>query len=125
VVPVQVPEQGVTCLPPEQARRLGLFPGAVWLRGPQGEPVYGPPSRMPPRRLLAAQVRLDLATATQAELEALPDIGPHLAQRIVAVQQARAARGEPPLRTRAELLRVAGIGERKLERLLPFLNPLP
>jgi competence protein ComEA len=80
---------------------------------------------MAPRRLLAAQVRLDLQTATAAELEALPEIGPHLAQRIVAVQQARAARGEPPLRTRAELLRISGIGEKKLERLLPFLNPLP
>lgn len=81
--------------------------------------------RMAPRRLLLAQVRLDLATATTDELEALPDIGPHLAARIIAARDARAAAGGPPLRTRADLLQIAGIGERKLERLLPFLNLLP
>ena len=43
-------------------------------------PAAGPPGRMAPRRLLAAQVLLDPETASAAELLALPDVGPHLAR---------------------------------------------
>ena len=123
-VPVEVPEQGVRCLSPQEALRLGLLAGDVWPLGPGGERVAGPPGRMAPRRLLAVQVPLDPETATTAELEALPEVGPQLAQRIVKARQERAARGDSPLRRRADLLRIAGLGERRLQRLLPFLIPL-
>lgn len=124
-VPVEEPGQGVRCLSAAQAQRLGLLAGDVWPLGPDGEPTAGPPGRMAPRRLLAAQVLLDPQTATAAELQALPEIGPQLAQRIVQARSERAARGEPPLRRRADLLQIAGLGERRLQRLLPFLIPLP
>lgn len=123
-VPVEVPEQGVRCLSPQEALRLGLLAGDVWPLGPRGEPAFGPPGRMAPRRLLAVQVPLDPQTATAAELEALPEVGPQLAQRIVTARKERAARGEPPLRRRADLLQIAGLGERRLQRLLPFLISL-
>lgn len=48
------------------------------------------------------------------ELEAVPGIGPALAQRIVAYR---------PYRTLDDLLRVPGIGPRALERLRPYLTP--
>ena len=124
-VPVEIPGQGVSCLSEAAAQQLGLTAGAVWPAGPSGERAVGPPTRMAPRRLLAAQVLLDPETATAAELEALPDLGPHLAQRIIDARVARAARGSAPLRTQAALLQVSGLGKRRLQRLLPFLIPLP
>jgi len=123
-VPVEVPGQGVICLADAEAQRLGLVAGAVWPSGPSGERVSGPPTRMAPRRLLVAQVLLDPQTASAAELEALPDLGPQLARRIVAARVERAARGDPPLRTRAALLQIAGFGENRLQRLLPYFIPL-
>jgi hypothetical protein len=123
-VPVEVPGQGVRCLAAAEAQRLGLPAGSVWPLGPRGERAAGPPVRMAPRRLLVAQVRLDPQTASAAELEALPDVGPQLARRIVEARARRAARGEPPLRTRAALLQIGGLGERRLQRLLPYFIPL-
>ena len=37
----------------------------------------------------------------------------------------RAAGGGPALRTRAALLQISGLGERRLQRLLPFLPASP
>lgn len=57
--------------------------------------------------------RLNLNTATAAELEALPGIGPALAERIVAY------RGEHgPFRDAKALTEVPGIGEKLLARLV-------
>lgn len=60
--------------------------------------------------------KLDLNTATAAELELLPRIGPALAGRIATD---RAARG--PFRSVDDLDRVPGIGPRTVERLRPFV----
>ena len=124
-MPIELPGQGVSCLSAEEAQRLGLTAGALLPLALDGTRAVGPPGRMAPRRLLAAQVLLDPETATAPELEALPDLGPHLAQRIVDARVARAARGSPPLRTRAALLQIPGLGKQRLQRLLPFLIPLP
>jgi len=63
---------------------------------------------------------LDLNTATVAELDALPGIGPVLAARIV---QHRREHG--PFRSVDELLSVPGIGARLLARLKPALREPP
>lgn len=55
-------------------------------------------------------------TATKAQLEALPGVGPALAQRILD------ARAVSPLLTLADLDRVKGIGPAKLEKLRPHLT---
>lgn len=57
---------------------------------------------------------LDLNTATEADLDRLPGIGPVLAARIVAH---RTAHG--PFRTAEDLLAVPGIGPKLFERLGP------
>lgn len=55
-------------------------------------------------------------TATKAQLESLPGVGPALAQRILD------ARAVSPLLTLADLDRVKGIGPAKLEKLRPHLT---
>ncbi|MGB3533248.1 MAG: DUF655 domain-containing protein [Microcoleaceae cyanobacterium] len=56
-------------------------------------------------------LKLNLNTATQAELEALPGIGPKLAERIIA------ARKQKPFSSWEDLDQVSGIGEKLLEKL--------
>lgn len=68
----------------------------------------------------AVSPTIDLNTATPAQLEALPMIGPKRAEAIVAD---RARRG--PFRSVEDLDRVHGIGPRTVERLRPFVTATP
>lgn len=61
--------------------------------------------------------KINVNTATQAELESLPDIGPALARRII---EFRTRKG--PFRRVDELDNVSGIGPRTLERLRPLVT---
>ncbi len=63
-----------------------------------------------------AAVRVKLNTATAVELEALPGVGPALAQRIAAYRQGRRFSSVD------DLLKVKGIGKAKLERLRPLVE---
>jgi competence protein ComEA len=56
---------------------------------------------------------LDINTATVAELEALPGIGPKMAEAIIASR---------PYSTVEDLLRVKGIGPATLEKLRPYIT---
>ena len=56
-----------------------------------------------------------LNTATAAQLETLPGIGPKMAERILRFRQQHG-----PLRRLEELEKVQGIGSRTLEKLRPF-----
>jgi comEA protein len=60
---------------------------------------------------------IGINTATKRELESLPGIGPALAERIVVFRSQRGA-----FKTLDELLQVKGIGEKKLEKMRPFLT---
>ncbi|HEX7376276.1 MAG TPA: helix-hairpin-helix domain-containing protein [Pirellulales bacterium] len=71
-----------------------------------------------PRR--TARFLVDVNKADWPELAQLPGIGETLAQRIVA---ARDERG--PFLDHAELRRVRGIGPKTLEKIRPFLRPIP
>jgi competence protein ComEA len=68
----------------------------------------------------AAQYVVDINTADWPELAQLPDVGETLARRIV---ESRAEQG--PYADHEQLLRVRGIGPRTLERIRPYLRPMP
>ena len=70
-------------------------------------------------RRLTLGLALDLNTATAQDLEALPGIGPVMAQRLV---QFRRTHGS--FKDVEDLLAVTGIGEKKLARLKPYLAVL-
>lgn len=65
----------------------------------------------------AATVRLNINTASAAELELLPRIGPTLAGRII---EYRSQHG--PIRSLRQLTEVKGIGARTIERLEPYIR---
>lgn len=76
-----------------------------------------PPTEPPPassvRAPQGAVGLVDLNTATLAQLEALPGIGPALAQRIVEHR---------PYRSVDDLLKVPGIGPATLEKIRPLVT---
>ncbi len=63
------------------------------------------------------RTRVNVNTATQAELELLPGIGPALAQRIIEHRRLRGA-----FRRVEDLDAVKGIGPKMLERLRPLVS---
>jgi len=65
----------------------------------------------------ASGVKINLNTATQAELESLPQVGPSMAKRIM---EYRAANG--PFRSVKDLDKVKGIGEKTLAKLTPLVT---
>ena len=77
-------------------------------------PAAAAPAPAPRAAAPSAAGPLDLNSATVAELDGLPGIGPVLAARIVAHRDAHG-----PYRAPEDLLAVRGIGPRLLERLGP------
>jgi competence protein ComEA len=69
---------------------------------------------------LTARYLVDINQADWPEFAELPDLGEMLARRIV---ESRAKTG--PFGDHDDLLRVRGIGPRTLEKLRPFLSPMP
>jgi competence protein ComEA len=69
---------------------------------------------------LTARYLVDINKAEWPEFAELPDLGEILARRIVESRQREGAFGDHD-----DLLRVNGIGPRTLERLKPYLLPMP
>ena len=63
---------------------------------------------------------LDLNRATDQDFDALPGIGPQLAERIMEYRQSVGA-----FRSLDELRAVKGIGKKKLERIRPLVTVTP
>jgi|SRR3954467_8975087 competence protein ComEA len=69
---------------------------------------------------LTARYLVDLNKAEWPELAEMPNVGETLARRIVESRQTQGR-----YKDHADLLRVRGIGQRTLERLKPYLLPMP
>lgn len=78
-------------------------------------PADAPPAPAPTE--VGVQKLIAVNTASAAELELLPGVGPVMAQRII---DDRAANG--PFRSPADLDRVKGIGPKTLEKLTPLVR---
>jgi competence protein ComEA len=94
----------VSTRPPASARA-----GAP-IAAPRPATDTAPPGRAPAATGIDRVININ--TATAAELELLPGIGPAMAQRIVEHREARG-----PFRSVNELERVPGVGARTVERL--------
>jgi competence protein ComEA len=69
---------------------------------------------------LSARYLVDINQAEWFELAELPEVGETLARRIIEL---RTTRG--PFKDNNDLRRVRGIGPRTLEKMMPYLLPLP
>jgi len=69
---------------------------------------------------LEYRFQLDVNSAEWPELVQLPDIGPVLAGRIVESRE-----NEGPYVDHEDLMRVKGIGPKTLEKIRPYLLPMP
>jgi competence protein ComEA len=94
-------------------------------QSPQPQSIVPAPAPAPPpaprpaaagsKKIQPGEPPIDVNTATAAELQRLPDVGPVTAQAIID------ARAGKPFRSVNDLDRVKGIGPKKLEKLRPFV----
>ena len=98
-----------------------MAPGSGRATAARGSPVTSLPGQSPtaaPKRSRTGL--LDLNRATAQDLDALPGIGPKLAERIVEYRQSVGA-----FRSLDELRAVKGIEKKKFERIRPLVTVAP
>jgi competence protein ComEA len=95
-------------------------------RGPAAAVSLAPATLLPDQQVMAPASRrshqglLDLNLATEQDFDALPGIGPKLAERIMAHRQSVGA-----FHSLDELRSVKGIGDKKFERIRPLVTVTP
>jgi competence protein ComEA len=97
------------------AGALALLAAVWWRHGGHRDVIDI--DRAPP---LVAKFQVDVNRADWPELIQLPGIGPTLAQRLVDDRQQHG-----PFHDVEDLARVTGLGPRTLERIRPYLLPIP
>nr|WP_239493336.1 helix-hairpin-helix domain-containing protein [Luteitalea sp. TBR-22]BCS33309.1 hypothetical protein TBR22_A25360 [Luteitalea sp. TBR-22] len=80
-------------------------------------PVAPAAARAQETRAAAPAQVVNVNTATAAQFEALPGIGPSMAQRIVSYREKNG-----PFKKLEDLMNVQGIGEKSFLKLRPYLS---
>jgi competence protein ComEA len=83
-------------------------------------PPQRPPATPTPASATPAEAPLNLNTATSAELQKLPGVGPAVAARIIEYRQKNGA-----FKKIEDLMNVRGIGEKTFLRLKPLITVAP
>lgn len=83
---------------------------------PVAPPPPGPQSGTWNQYLDSKPSKVSLNRGTQAELEALPGVGPKTAADIIAFRKSK------PFKSVQDLLEVPGIGDKKLETIRPYVD---
>lgn len=103
-----------TAASPREEDRANVPNGATTAGTPEGAIAASPPgaSTVPEGSVTTVARRININTATQAELELLPDIGPATARRIIAYRASHGA-----FKTIDDLDKVEGIGAKTLDKV--------
>ncbi len=75
----------------------------------------GPPSSEKPKKTIETNPKININTASKAQLESLPGIGPSIAQKIIDYRSAS------PFQSIEDIKNVSGIGVKKFEKIAPFI----
>jgi competence protein ComEA len=79
-----------------------------------------PPVSPAPKTVVQSAAPVNLNTATKADLEKLPGVGPSMAQRILDYRQKNGS-----FKKTEELMNVQGIGEKSFLKLRPLVTVAP
>jgi competence protein ComEA len=79
------------------------------------EPESDTTSQTSSRSSASLEGQININTATMAELEALPGVGPAIAERIVSYRK------DNPFKQRNQIMRVKGIGEKTFAKIKDYL----
>ena len=92
-----------------------LVGGSALAAGPSTDSDSDMPSETQGRSGAALDGQVNINTATAAELEMLPGVGPAIAERIVSYRK------DNPFKQRNQIMRIKGIGEKTFAKIKDYL----
>ncbi len=115
---IRIPEKGVVLVEPVEPPITGdiaITPTLPPVR--RSSPIPSPRSSRPKASKAEFVGKISLNTSTKAQLETLPGVGPSTAQKILDYRFEHGGFGSID-----ELKAVSGIGDKKLEKMRPYLK---